>query len=203
MVVDNYKPTISIKPEWEMVELGELCDIVRGSSPRPQGDPKYYGGSIPRLMVADVTRDGMYVTPIIDNLTEEGAKKSRPMKKGEVVMAVSGNPGLPSILAIDACIHDGFVGYRNLSVKILPQFLYYVLFRNMVTNKAKSDGAVFLNLTTDQIKEFSTPIPSLEEQTQIILGIEQEQKLVGANKQLIALFEQKIKDKINEVWGIV
>lgn len=203
MVVDNYKPTISIKPEWEMVELGELCDIVRGSSPRPQGDPKYYGGSIPRLMVADVTRDGMYVTPIIDSLTEEGAKKSRPMKKGEVVMAVSGNPGLPSILAIDACIHDGFVGYRNLSVKILPQFLYYVLFRNMVTNKAKSDGAVFLNLTTDQIKEFPTPIPSLEEQTQIILGIEQEQKLVGANKQLIALFEQKIKDKINEVWGIV
>jgi type I restriction enzyme M protein len=202
MVVENYKPTITINPAWEMVELGKLCDVVRGSSPRPQGDPKYYGGSVPRLMVADVTRDGMYVTPIIDNLTVEGAKKSRPMKKGEVVMAVSGNPGLPSILAVDACIHDGFVGYRNLSEKILPQFLYYVLLRNMVTNKAKSDGAVFLNLTTDQIKEFPTPIPTIEEQTQIIQRIEQEQTMVNANKQLITLFEQKIKDKINEVWGV-
>jgi type I restriction enzyme M protein len=202
MVVDNYKPTISIKPEWELVELGELCEVVRGSSPRPQGDPKYYGGTVPRLMVADVTRDGMYVTPIIDNLTEEGAKKSRPMKKGEVVMAVSGNPGLPTILAVDACIHDGFVGFRNLSNKIIPQFLYYVLFKNMVSNKAKSDGAVFLNLTTNQIKEFITPTPPIEEQKQIIERIQQEQELVNTNKQLIAIFEQKIKDRINEVWGV-
>lgn len=202
MVVDNYKPTIKINPEWEMVELGKLCDVVRGSSPRPQGDPKYYGGNVPRLMVADVTRDGMYVTPIIDNLTEEGAKKSRPMKKGEVVMAVSGNPGLPSILAVDACIHDGFVGYRGLSEKLLPKFLYYILFKNMVSNKAKSDGAVFLNLTTDQIKEFPTPIPLIDEQKIVIEKLEQEQEFVNANKQLISIFEQKIKDKINEVWGV-
>ena len=34
-----------------------------------------------RLMVADITRDGMYATPRIDSLTEEGATKSRPMKR--------------------------------------------------------------------------------------------------------------------------
>ena len=201
-VVNNYKPIFSINPNWEFIDLGELCDVVRGSSPRPQGDPNYYGGSIPRLMVADVTRDGMYVYPKIDTLTDEGAKKSRPMKKGEVVMAVSGNPGLPSILGVDACIHDGFVGYRNLSEKILPNFLYFVLIKNMVLNKAQSDGAVFLNLTTNQIKEFKTPLPSIEEQKSIIKKIEEEQELVNANKKLISLFEQKIKNKINAVWGI-
>jgi type I restriction enzyme M protein len=201
-VVNNYKPIFSINPNWEFIDLGELCDVVRGSSPRPQGDPNYYGGSIPRLMVADVTRDGMYVYPKIDTLTDEGAKKSRPMKKGEVVMAVSGNPGLPSILGVDACIHDGFVGYRNLSEKILPNFLYFVLIKNMVLNKAQSDGAVFLNLTTNQIKEFKTPLPSIEEQKSIIKKIEEEQELVNANKKLISLFEQKIKEKIDAVWGI-
>ena len=70
----------------EWVELGKLSIIVRGSSPRPQGDKRYYGGNILRLMVADVTRDGMYTTPKTDFLTEEGAKLSRPMKKGEVIM---------------------------------------------------------------------------------------------------------------------
>ena len=30
---------------------------------------------------------------------------------------------------------------------------------------------------------------------------EAEQKLVNANKELIKVFEQKIKDKIEEVWG--
>jgi len=36
---------------------------------------------------------------------------------------------------------------------------------------------------------------------QISARIEAEQKLVEANKKLIQLFEQKIKDKISEVWG--
>ena len=46
--------------------LGEVCKVVRGSSPRPQGDPRYFGGDVPRLMIADITRDGKNVTPKID-----------------------------------------------------------------------------------------------------------------------------------------
>ena len=36
---------------------------------------------------------------------------------------------------------------------------------------------------------------------QIISQIEEEQKLVDANKKLNELFEKKVKDKIDEVWG--
>ena len=32
-------------------------------------------------------------------------------------------------------------------------------------------------------------------------NIAKEQKLVNANKELITIFEQKIKEKINSVWG--
>ena len=32
--------------------------------------------------------------------------------------------------------------------------------------------------------------------------MKKEQHLVSANKQLITIFEQKKKDKINEVWGV-
>jgi type I restriction enzyme M protein len=78
-VLDNYRPHIPIRPEWLMVALETINTIVRGSSPRPQGDPQYFGGPVPRLMVADITRDGMYATPQIDSLTELGATKSRPM----------------------------------------------------------------------------------------------------------------------------
>ena len=35
----------------------------------------------------------------------------------------------------------------------------------------------------------------------IVAKIEKEQALVDANKELIAIFEQKIKDKIASVWG--
>jgi type I restriction enzyme, S subunit len=85
---------------WKKEKVGKKCNLVRGSSPRPQGDLRYFGGPVPRLMVADLTRDGIYVTPKIDSLTEEGATYSRPMKAGSVVMAVSGAPGLPAIINI-------------------------------------------------------------------------------------------------------
>lgn len=200
-VVESYKPSFKIDSSWETINVDKICNLVRGSSPRPQGDPKYYGGKVPRLMISDVTRDGMYTTPKTDFLTEEGAKLSRPMKKGEVVMAVSGNPGLPTILSIDACIHDGFVGFRSLSKKIVPEFFYFVLLHNKIFNYGQSIGAVFKNLNTEQIKEFKIPLPTIEIQKQIVSQIEEEQKLVDSNKKLIELFEKKVADKIAEVWG--
>src|SRR3989344_745694 len=200
-ITQNWKPKIDIAPEWEKVKIESITTLVRGSSPRPQGDERYYGGTIPRLMVSDVTRDGMYVTPQIDFLTDEGAKLSRPMKKGDVVMAVSGNPGLPSILSVDACIHDGFVGFRELSPNLLPEFLYFVFLHQKESNNLQSAGAVFKNLTTDQIKQFVIPLPPLAIQKQIVEKIEAERTLVESSKKLIAIYEQKTKDTLAKLWN--
>jgi type I restriction enzyme M protein len=200
-VLDHYRPHIPINPDWPMVEIGTISTIVRGSSPRPQGDPNFFGGPVPRLMVADITRDGMYATPRIDSLTEEGATKSRPMKKGDVIITVSGNPGLPTILAIDACIHDGFVGLRELNNDVLPEYLYFALLALHANHGSQSVGAVFKNLTTDQIREFKIALPPLATQQAIVAEIEAEQALVAANRELIARFEQKIQATLARVWG--
>ena len=202
-VIDHYRPHIPIRPDWPKVEIGTISTIVRGSSPRPQGDLKYFGGSVPRLMVADITRDGMYVTPQIDSLTEIGATKSRSMKKGEVVITVSGNPGLPTILAIDACIHDGFVGLRDLSKAVLPQYLYFALLALHASHGSQSVGAVFKNLTSDQIREFNIALPPLATQQAIVAEIEAEQALVTANRELITRFEKKIHATLARIWGEV
>ena len=184
----------------EWVELGKLSIIVRGSSPRPQGDKRYYGGNILRLMVADVTRDGMYTTPKIDFLTNEGAKLSRPMKKGDLIMAVSGQPGLCTILNVDACIHDGFVGFRNLDkTKVLTEFAYYILMTMRQDNNSFSIGAVFKNLNTDQVKKIKIPIPPLEKQKQLVAEAEREEEIVAANRRLIELMEQKIQQVLGEI----
>ena len=157
---------------WEEHPLGTLSDVVRGSSPRPQGDPRYFGGPIPRLMIADITRDGMKVMPSIDSLTVEGATKSRPMKRGDVVMAVSGAVGLPAILSIDACIHDGFVGFRSLSSKITPEFLFHFLRVRRNKNSSQGTGAIWKNLTTDQVKALGIACPPLELQKEFKLRME-------------------------------
>jgi len=200
-ILAHYKPTLRLDPKWPGKKIAQLCELVRGSSPRPKSDPRYYGGKVPRLMVADLTRDGMYVTPQIDFLTEEGAKFSRPMKRNEVVMAVSGNPGVPAILQVNAYIHDGFVGFRSLKNEILPEFFYHVLSYYKEHSGSQSIGAVFKNLTTDQIKDFDIPVPPLAVQREIVAELESERALVEANRELIARFEKKVQAKLAEIWG--
>jgi len=51
------------------------------------------------------------------------------------------------------------------------------------------------------IKHIKVPLPSLEIQEKIVFKIIKEQKVINANKELITIFENKIKDKIAEVWG--
>lgn len=174
---------------WPVKRLDSLCDLVRGSSPRPQGDPRFFGGPVPRLMIADITRDGVYVKPAVDSLTVEGAKKSRPMNKGEVVMAVSGAVGLPAILDVDACIHDGFVGFRSLDSVVSPEFFYNFLLAFRRYSIGQAVGATFQNLKTDQIREWIVPIPPPDLQSQFqktaanLRGLEAQQSAASAKAQ--------------------
>lgn len=112
-----------------------------------------------------------------------------------------GNPGLASILKIDAHIHDGFVGFRNLSKELLPEFLYSVLTYFKEHNDSQSIGAVFKNLTTDQIKELDIPVPAADIQRHIVAELEAERALVESNRKLIEIFEAKINAKLDEIWG--
>ena len=186
--------------KWIKTELKEIGTIIRGASPRPKGDPRYYGGNVPRLMVKDVTRDGKYVTPKIDFLTEAGAAKSRPCKAGTLTIVCSGDVGVPSFLAVDACIHDGFLAIIDLNEKlIIPDFLYYQL-RRLRTRMERSatHGGVFTNLTTTILKEFIIEVPAIKEQLAIIALLsktdkeleKEEFKLKSLNSQKQGLMQQ-------------
>ncbi len=67
--------------------------------------------------------------------------------------------------------------------------------------KKKGRGANISNLSQEILNDIEIPLPPLETQHQIVSRIEKEQELVNANKQLIEIFEQKIKDRIAKVWG--
>lgn len=186
---------------WPKLKVSEICDIVRGSSPRPKGDPKYYGGDVPRLMIEDITRDGKYVTPKVDYLTKAGALLSRPMKKGEVVITVSGRPGVPAILSMDACIHDGFVGFRNLSADVDTEYLYhYLSFLTEKTNN-QSVGAIFKNLTTEQIKSLEISLPPITIQKRIAETLDKSDTLRKKDQILIQKYSDLVESFFYDLFG--
>lgn len=164
--------------KWPTKQISEVCELVRGSSPRPKSDPRYYGGAIPRLMIEDITRDGWNVTPKVDSLTELGAQKSRPVKAGTIVMAVSGNIGLCAQLQVDACIHDGFVAFTNLNQELLdPTYFGYTLSLMRETHKKNQAGAIFQNITTTDVKSTCLPLPPLALQKKFSIRVAKIKKL--------------------------
>ena len=190
VIPEGYKQTeIGIIPiDWNIFKIGELAEVIRGASPRPKGDKRYYGGKVPRLMVEDVTRDGKYVTPIIDFLTDAGSKLSRPCKAGTLTLVCSGTVGVPSILAVDACIHDGFLGLVKLSPKVVTDYLYqFFLTQKEKFNNSATHGGVFTNLTTDGVREFYVALPpSVKEQTAIANALSDVDALISELEKIIA-----------------
>jgi type I restriction enzyme, S subunit len=157
---------------FETKKLSEICKVIRGASPRPKGDIRYYNGDIPRLMVEDVTRDGKYVIPSVDSLTEEGAKLSRPMKSGDLTVVCSGTVGIPSFLKVDACIHDGFLGLINFKNNIDKEYIYYQLIKLKKTiDDSATHGGIFTNLTVSGFSDLEIKIPSSDKKKVEIIKI--------------------------------
>lgn len=162
IIPKGYKLTEAgvIPEDWDVRKIGDIAEVIRGASPRPKGDKRFYGGNIPRLMVEDVTRDGKYVTPSVDSLTEAGAKLSRPCDKGTLTLVCSGTVGIPSILAVNACIHDGFLGLTKVKKSVSIDYLYHFFTTQQEKfNNSATHGGVFTNLTTDGVKEFLLALP--------------------------------------------
>jgi restriction endonuclease S subunit len=62
-------------------------------------------------------------------------------------------------------------------------------------------GSNIKSLNQQVLSDLEIPLPPRETQEQIILYIEEERRLVENNERLIEIFEQKIKDRVSEIWG--
>ncbi len=163
------------KVEWIEIELGQLCDVVRGASPRPMGDPKYFTGDIPFIKIGDITNiSGKTIFDSEIHVNEEGVKKSRLLKKGSLILSNSGTVCIPKFLGIDSCIHDGFVTFNDIPDFVSQNFLfhYFHYIRPYVIQKHKQ-GVTQVNLNTTIVKEFKISLPPLPEQRAIVSKIEQ------------------------------
>lgn len=204
-VVEIYKPTIKINPDWEMVELGEVCDINLKAS-----DPiRLFGNETFTYIDIESIENGtgkISFKNVIDS--KEAPSRARRIIKNDDIALSTVRPNLRAFGYLENlpknCLAS--TGFAILSVKqkLISKFLYFIVHQDyMVEQMVKKSGkGQYPSITASDVKELLIPLPPLEIQQQIVSQIEEEQKMVDANKKLIEIFEQKIKDRIDEVWGV-
>ena len=155
----NYK-------DWRNVPLGKVCDIRRGSSPRPIIDFLANEG-MPWVKIADATESK---TKWIDKTNQfiktEGVSKSVMVEPGDLILSNSGTAGLPKFMSIQACIHDGWQVLRNFR-NITPDFTYYELLHIRSSLLHGAYDSSMKNLTLDMVRDYVIGLPSIEEQNSI------------------------------------
>lgn len=147
---------------WHTEHLGKLCNIVRGSSPRPI--EKYLGGDIPWIKIGDATdEDNIYLNSTKEHIIREGVNKSRFVKKGSLIFANCGvSLGFARIISFDGCIHDGWLALENIDYRLNKEFLLLSL--NQLTDHFRiiAPSGTQPNLNIAIMQNFMQVIPPME-----------------------------------------
>ena len=175
--------------EWKEVRLGDVCSIQRGASPRPI--QKFISKEgMPWVKIADATGiSSRYISSTSEYIIKEGISKSRIVHPGDLIVSNSATPGLPKFMAIEACVHDGWLIIRDLD-GIDKVFLYYVFIniRRRLSNQA--NGSVFMNLKTDIVKDFVIKLPTLDDQRRIASILSSLDRKIELNNKINADLEE-------------
>ncbi len=178
---------------WQQKLFKNILKLDRGSSPRPIVNfMTDADDGVNWIKIGDTKKGELYINSTKEKITPEGAKKSRKVSKGEVIVSNSMSYGQPYILNIDGYIHDGWFVIRNYEQHFEKNFLLQILGSELIQRQYKrlAAGGVVSNISSDLVYAVKVGLPPLPEQRKIakILstwdrGIATTEKLIDASKQ--------------------
>ena len=177
----------------EYKPLGDIMQIRRGASPRPiQEYITKQDDGIPWIKIGDVNPRSKFIVKTDQKITVSGAKKSCYLKKGDFILSNSMSFGRPYILAIDGCIHDGWIAMSNFERSFNSDFLFYLLRTQMIQKfwRQKASSGTVQNLNSDIVRDTSVPVPPLPVQEEIVRILD---KFTALEAELEAELEARCK----------
>ena len=158
---ENFEPWNGKRPgNWSKGVLGDYVTIKRGGSPRPIKDYLSDVG-LRWLKISDVSGlQSPYVIDISEHINELGLKSTVHLEVGALVLSNSATPGIPKILDVDTCIHDGWLYFPKSQLSNYFLYLFYKSIRPKLISLG--NGSVFTNLKTNILKEYNFLKPDKE-----------------------------------------
>lgn len=198
-VVENWTPHFDIAPDWPIVTLEEIATKITDGTHRT---PDYTEDGIPFLRVTDITESNTSKKFITVEEHKVLIKRCLP-EKGDVLYSKNGTIGIAKLIDWDWAFSI-FVSLALIKPKkdlIAPRFLETFLNSDIAYSQAisRSKSGTVTNLHLVDIKTIKIPVPPLDIQQAIVANIDVQRKWVEGCRELIAIYEVKIKNVINKV----
>ena len=200
-VVDNYRPHISVDPDWPLVPVNELAILQYGltASAQDRGDTRF-------IRITDISERGILSSSEPKFINATGECQELLLAKCDILVARTDatygktllfNEDFPAVFA------SYLIRLRFPPDMVDPSYYWAFAQTDNYWDQARMlvTGGGQPQFNGNAIKQIKVPLPPLTTQQAIVAEIESEQTLVNANRALIDRFEKKIQGVIDRVWG--
>ncbi|ELG5731054.1 restriction endonuclease subunit S [Campylobacter jejuni] len=188
---DNAKENYKLPQSWEWKSLGEIGEIITGTTPS-KNNPNFYGNEYPLFKPSDLNGD-MIIKYASDNLSKLGFDNARNLPKDTILVVCIG-------ASIGKVGLSGVNGSCNQQINaIIPnsaftsKYLFFVClsnyFQEILKNNASQTTLPIINKT--EFSKLQIPLPPIKEQEQITSHLDE---LSSHVKNLKQNYQAQIKD---------
>ena len=183
-------------------KLGEICEIVSGSTPQTSID-EYWDGDLKWITPAELNDETFVINDSVRKITKLGAKKTglSPFPKGTVILSSRAPIGKVAIAGCEMYCNQGF---KNLicSEKINNRYLYWFLKGKTAFLNSLGRGATFKELSKKIVADIEINVPDLEQQLSVVEDIEKVSKIIKVRKRELQKLDNLVKARFVELFGL-
>jgi type I restriction enzyme S subunit len=183
------------------VKLGEVCEIVSGSTPKTSV-AEYWDGGIKWITPAEINDETYIVNESVRTITERGVKETglSPFPKGTVILSSRAPIGKVAIAGCEMYCNQGF---KNLicSDIINNRYLYWFLKGKTEYLNSLGRGATFKEISKQIVSEIEIDMPDKELQRNIVLKFETISRIIQLRKQELQKLDELVKARFVEMFG--
>jgi len=182
-------------------KLGDICEIVSGSTPKT-GIDEYWDGDIKWITPAELNDDTYIITDSVRKITELAVKKTglSSFPEGTVILSSRAPIGKVAIAGCEMYCNQGF---KNLicSEKINNRYLYWFLRGNTAYLNSLGRGATFKEISKGIVSEIEINVPDIDQQVEAVATLEKVSEIISLRKQELSALDDLIKARFVEIFG--
>lgn len=185
----------------ERIKLGEICEIVSGSTPKTSVD-EYWDGDIDWITPAELKDETYIIQESQRKITHIAVQKTglKPFPKGTVILSSRAPIGKVALAGKEMYCNQGF---KNLicSDRIDSRYLYWYLKGHTDYLNSLGRGATFKEISKTIVENIEIPLPDLNKQVNYANTLKKCWDLLSVLKEKAGIYDNLIKSRFVEMFG--